>query len=419
MRIEFSEKTKRILASRGGYQCSYPNCAELTIGPGRSNDAVSITGVAAHIFSAAVRGPRGQGQLTGADLSALENGIWLCETHAKLIDNNRGKDFPPAVLISYKGRHEANIAKLHRGTFAPLGWFHEMRIVSGPLFRTPASIRFGKLTYIAGENSKGKSALWQWLLAVSDPAWGLSRWRRTYGQNQPLSFEVTYYTPKECFIQVKVKADESVDFLLDGRPVPIIPFDTHFLVVRKPDKADVDDLDKSKWDRWSDTQRIAYALKVDLIALENILALVGSEERRKVSKLWREPISDFVNDEEASLERERLMVALRGRESFPLPFGMLSGGEQLVVLIEIGIALASFFAEHAPTVLILEDFWAFDGANRSFWASILSSAELAFQTIVEITAEQADIQLLLKASCEVVSLTGDRPHVAIEQFGGA
>ncbi len=89
-RLDFSDRTKRIIAARAGYRCSFPGCRKPTVGPGGRPEEFISTGVAAHIFSAAPGGPRGQGGLTTQDLVRPENGIWLCENHARLVDANRG-----------------------------------------------------------------------------------------------------------------------------------------------------------------------------------------------------------------------------------------------------------------------------------------------------------------------------------------
>jgi hypothetical protein len=416
MRIEFSARTKRLVASRSGYHCSYPNCDALTIGPGRKSDTVSNTGVAAHIFSAAPSGPRGQALYTPKELESPDNAIWLCETHAKLVDNNRGRDFPPAVLVSYKGLHEAKIARLHRGGLAPLGWFHELRLFSSPLFETPSSVRFGKITFIAGENATGKSALWEWLAAISDPSWGLRRWRRSLGGRSALHFNITYYGPLEHVLEVRVAAGGEVLLCLDGKDVPINPMPTRFVVVRRPDKADLDDHEKSQWDRWSDVERISYALHLDPIAIENILPKIRYSEGY-VQRLWVPELQDETLSEEDELKRGQLMVQLRGREKYPLPFGVLSGSEQVHVLMEIGIALSSFFAEHIPTVLIVEDFWRLDSSARANWSTFLSSTEHLFQTVIEVVSDDGDIGLAPVPSWEVVTLSGAPPMVSINQVG--
>jgi hypothetical protein len=79
------------------------------------DNTVSGSGIAAHIYSAAPGGPRGQGGLTKGELEQPENCIWLCSDHAKLVDNNRGIAFPPETLLSYKALQEARMMREVKG----------------------------------------------------------------------------------------------------------------------------------------------------------------------------------------------------------------------------------------------------------------------------------------------------------------
>lgn len=90
-RDEFSQPIKRALAERAGFSCSYPDCPAVTIGPSDENEtSTSNTGEAAHI--AAASGGRGarryDPEMSPDQRSSIDNGIWLCNSHAKLIDTD-------------------------------------------------------------------------------------------------------------------------------------------------------------------------------------------------------------------------------------------------------------------------------------------------------------------------------------------
>ena len=135
-RIEFSIATRKLVADRAGNQCSFPTCHRRTTGPGASENQVSGDGIAAHIFSASPRGPRGQGSLSREELEQPENCIWLCSTHAKLVDNNRGVTFPAETLHSYKALQEARVRREVQGLYSPIGWLHEVALLENPTFKT-------------------------------------------------------------------------------------------------------------------------------------------------------------------------------------------------------------------------------------------------------------------------------------------
>lgn len=92
-RDDFSEKTKTQLAKRCGMRCSNPNCVAPTVGPGDGPSATMNIGVAAHICAASPGGKRFDAGMTPAQRAAIENGIWLCQNCAKLIDSD--EDFFP------------------------------------------------------------------------------------------------------------------------------------------------------------------------------------------------------------------------------------------------------------------------------------------------------------------------------------
>lgn len=83
---EFSPATRRVLADRVNYMCSV--CGRPTSGPRRGHDRAVSIGVAAHIKAASPKGARYDPRMTPAQRRDPRNGIWACQNHAKLIDND-------------------------------------------------------------------------------------------------------------------------------------------------------------------------------------------------------------------------------------------------------------------------------------------------------------------------------------------
>jgi Zn-finger protein len=101
MRDNFSKLTKEILAKRVSFKCSNPSCKKMTIGSHSKYDKVINLGVAAHISAAAKGGPRFCQEMEVNERKSIKNGIWLCQTCAKLIDTDTTK-YPVNNLIQWK-----------------------------------------------------------------------------------------------------------------------------------------------------------------------------------------------------------------------------------------------------------------------------------------------------------------------------
>lgn len=88
MRDDFPTGVKDELAKRVGFVCSNPACRQATSGPRDGPAGTVNVGVAAHITSASPGGPRYDPSLTPKQRSFATNGIWLCQTCGKLIDDD-------------------------------------------------------------------------------------------------------------------------------------------------------------------------------------------------------------------------------------------------------------------------------------------------------------------------------------------
>lgn len=110
-RDDFSAGVKAMLANRVGFRCSKPDCRALTAGPSAErSDARTNVGVAAHITAASPGGPRYDATLTSEERRSLDNGIWLCQTHGKQVDDD--VSFTVDILRAWKRSAELDARDL-------------------------------------------------------------------------------------------------------------------------------------------------------------------------------------------------------------------------------------------------------------------------------------------------------------------
>lgn len=106
MRDEFSAETKRAVAARVNQRCSRPECRAPTFGPTIDPEKCLNVGVAAHISGASPAGPRFDEGLNSEQRSHPTNAIWLCQTCAKLVDNDTAR-YSEGVLRAWKAEGES------------------------------------------------------------------------------------------------------------------------------------------------------------------------------------------------------------------------------------------------------------------------------------------------------------------------
>jgi hypothetical protein len=161
-RNEFSQKVKHVLAQRVGLLCSNPVCMTDTTGPQSDPSCVINVGVAAHITAAAPGGPRFNPELSDKERASAKNGIWLCQTCAKLIDSDLAV-YSLHLLSEWKARAEQDArARLgrtksriisHKKAVAALRRDQQMRDdLHRDLLKSPAERM--KLRHVGSRSSK-------------------------------------------------------------------------------------------------------------------------------------------------------------------------------------------------------------------------------------------------------------------------
>jgi hypothetical protein len=111
MRDEFPNATIELLAKRVGQRCSNRSCLKPTSGPHTEPSKSISIGVAAHVTAASAGGPRYDQSLTPVERRSPTNGIRLCQSCSKLVDNDEVK-YPVSVLREWKEKAEVLAAMM-------------------------------------------------------------------------------------------------------------------------------------------------------------------------------------------------------------------------------------------------------------------------------------------------------------------
>lgn len=122
MRDDFPLGTKELLAKRMAHRCSNPGCRQVTSGPQEDPTKVVNSGVAAHITDASADGPRFDPSLTPDERRSAENGIWLCQSCAKLVDNEPIR-YGVNILHRWKAQAETTADGVYSEDLIAPYWF--------------------------------------------------------------------------------------------------------------------------------------------------------------------------------------------------------------------------------------------------------------------------------------------------------
>lgn len=104
----------RVLLSRSGNVCAYPECERELVLDARSQGGPSKSiGKIAHICAASQGGPRYDASMSSLERVSVANLIYLCSDHHDLIDTQIA-DHPPELLRKMRGDHEAAVRRAVR-----------------------------------------------------------------------------------------------------------------------------------------------------------------------------------------------------------------------------------------------------------------------------------------------------------------
>lgn len=375
-REEFTDTTKREIADRAGHECSFPTCTNRVTSFDSVTNSTINTGEAAHIYSAAKNGPRGQGGLNPEELRHPGNGILLCRTHAKIIDHKKGATYPPETLLSYKDLQEARITKEVQGLYSPIGWIHQLNILDGLIFKNNQKVTLSKLNLFYGNNETGKTCLADLIQGIF--SWDkLKKWKEV---TPHFNYQLTYLNPKP--IDLKVTLKQPLAFSINGKSTPFFPSFARVIRIGPIYKSNNQD----------DLTWISNCLK---LPKEFVLNLPKEIHRFKYAHIGN--LKWIERDDRKDLKLDC--------DGSPPGFflSQLSGRENERVIIEFATAAARFLGKHRPVILIFDGcpFIIFDSFFE-FYSHHLLDPENQFQTIMCLPTRGFDLNKVLWNGWEVV-----------------
>lgn len=119
-RDEFTPATKRAIERQAFSHCSNPACRRLTRANTSDGTGEINIGQAAHICAAAPGGPRYDAAMTSEQRRSADNGIWLCDDHARAVDS-KDSTFTPELLRDWKRqtKQDSWLSVMHNIPFGP------------------------------------------------------------------------------------------------------------------------------------------------------------------------------------------------------------------------------------------------------------------------------------------------------------
>jgi len=159
-RDDFSEETRQLIAKRAGYICSYPGCGRMTVAlsPDRKT-GLTMTGVAAHITAASAEGPRFDKTMSSEERKSERNGIWVCQTHGKFIDDNSSK-CTIGELRRFKAQHEKWVFdRVESGKELNNKGIYKVKFGNIGVFKEKYSVPLGRINVAVGDHDSGVNTL--------------------------------------------------------------------------------------------------------------------------------------------------------------------------------------------------------------------------------------------------------------------
>jgi AAA domain len=367
-RDEFSQDVKDRLAARAGYLCSI--CGAATVGPSNESTlAVNLTGVAAHISAASPNKParRYEPLLSKEVRRSIDNGIWLCATHADLIDGDEST-YTIYSLKIVKENHERKVALRQKGVAVERGVLTKLELGNFGSIRNSIVLEFSDRNIITGDNGAGKTLLMDMIAALNDRVY-LNRWTETRLNHGNSFCNIYYFQEREYKYSLTIDHRNKVSYHFNGQEFPFLKLPAKIVFL---DKSFSDYKQTLSEDARNNTSIVK--LLAGYFGLQESEFIVVTNSIMRTRKFF---FVDLIVTENLDLS---IKIGRQQRDSFH-SFAALSGGEKQRVILEMALKIAEFYSKFGSTILLIEhtSFDTIDVAGVDQLLHFIKSENVHFQ----------------------------------------
>jgi hypothetical protein len=379
-RINFKTSVAKVIRERVDGKCSVPRCRNAIRGPAAKGTGSINLGMACHIYSAALGGPRGQGGKDKAFIASAENGLWCCQIHGNAIDKNGGEGYSPEQLFSWKALAEARAAKLITDAPSPLGWVDAIEVRRFPNAASLPKLELSRYTLVASVPESGQSSLLDLAGAVTQSTYA-QRFipaRPTTSLAPIVEARLTYTTVDalDRSVDVKVIGDD-IRRAVEGKPCLLPPGDIQVIY------ATLSDLQARPHE--DDVALLLRLLGVDRSALK---AIANAIDLRVAPGLIQ--FRDGMEEDDHGVlhprrtpSGEKYVEVVCEIRTGEVTLGGLSTSEQRGLILALLIAKAEQISQECLTLLIVEDLIVNFDSNK-FKRLLEVLGQMPFQVLVAI-----------------------------------
>lgn len=378
-RLNFSKRTKNLIFGKVDGKCSVPRCKNPAMGPHINSEGSVNMGVACHIHSAAKNGPRGWGHKDQDFIESEANGIWCCAYHAELIDKNKGDDYTPDTLFSWKKLAEAKVIKRMNDVPSPLGWVDSIMITEFPLENIAPKVSLSRFTLIYGDNCVGKSVLLELTSCISNSKCA----ERFMNNKYSFTGKVNYSTVDSYSKELEIKINNTELYRYENNLKTLLPpGDLEIIFCSEKDLRHEEHED--------DIDFFMRILNVDKCALFTLIEqgttlLHPGKMKFEIGKTGELDDDGYFDEEERRKINEEPYYELNfinSKRSRYYPFSSLSSSEKNLIILELLIIKAREVCKQRLTLLMIEDLVKFDITFFEKLSNILQNED--FQVVMTL-----------------------------------